>query len=73
MYIRITDNDTPSYSRNFSKKVLDQVVNARKATYLQPYIDRRRSFTPLVYLVDEMACKEEKVFEKRIASHLARK
>ena len=49
MYIRITDNDTPSYSRNFSKKVLDQVVNARKATYLQPYIDRRRSFTPLVY------------------------
>ena len=36
-------------------------------------MDRRRSFTPLVYSVDGMACKEARSFEKRIVSLLADK
>ena len=36
-------------------------------------MDRRRSFTPLVYSVDGMACKEAKAFKKRIACLLAEK
>ena len=67
--IRITDTDTNSYKDIFLAKVLERAAKAKKAKYLQACPDRRRSFTPLVYSVDGMACKEAKAFEKRIASH----
>ena len=71
--IRITDTDTPSYKDISSAKVLERAAKAKKSKYLQPCLDQRRSFTPLVYLVDEMACKEAKAFEKRITCLLAEK
>ena len=73
MDIRITDTDAPSYSDQISKKMLERVAKAKKDKYLQPFMDRRRSFTPLVYSVDGLACNEVKVFEKRIACLLAAK
>ena len=48
-------------------------VKKKKDKYLQACLDRRRTFTPLVYSVDGMACKEARSFEKRIASLLADK
>ena len=68
--ICITDTDAPSYKDILSAKVLER---AAKAKYLHPCLDWRRSFTPLVYSVDGMACKEAKSFEKRIACFLEEK
>ena len=48
-------------------------VKKKKDKYLQACLDRRRTFTPLLYSVDGMACKEARSFEKRIASLLADK
>ena len=36
-------------------------------------MERRRTFTTLVYSVDGMACAEAKAFERRLASLLAKK
>ena len=53
--------------------MLEAHVKRKKGKYLQACLDRRRSFTPLVYSVDGMAFKEARSFEKRIASLLADK
>ena len=71
--IRITDTDASSYLSQTSKKVLERTAKVKKDKYLQLCLDRRRSFTPVVYSVDGMACKEAKAFEKRIACLLAEK
>ena len=62
--ICITDTDQPSYNDDSSKKVLEGHVKRKKNKYLQACLDRRRTFTPLVYSVDGMACKEARSFEK---------
>ena len=46
---------------------------AKKDKYLDACLERRKSFTPLVYSVNGMACKEARAFEKRVASLLALK
>ena len=71
--IRITDTDANSYKDISSAKVLERAAKAKKEKYLQACLDRRRSFTPLVYSVTGMTCKEAKAFEKRIACLLAEK
>ena len=71
--IRVTDTDCRSYSSSSSAKVLEKATREKKAKYLDACIQRRRSFTPLVYSVDGMACKEALAFEKRVASLLASK
>ena len=53
--------------------MLEAHLKRKKNRYLQACLDRRRTFTPLVYSVDGMACKEARSFEKRIASLLADK
>ena len=55
------------------KKVLETHVKRKKDKYLQACLNRRWSFTPLVYSVNGMACKEAQAFEKRIASLLSDK
>ena len=45
----------------------------KKDKYLEPCLERRRTFMPVVYSVDGMACKEAKAYEKRVASLLATK
>ena len=63
MDISITDIDATSHKDFSSAMVLEMAANATKAKYLQLCLDRRRSFTPLVYLVDGMACKETEAFD----------
>ena len=46
--IHITDTDAPSYKDISSAKVMERPAKAKKAKCLQPCLDRRRSFTPLV-------------------------
>ena len=53
--------------------VLKTYAKTKKDKYAEACLERRRSFTPLVYSVDGMACKEAKAFDKRIASLLASK
>ena len=71
--IRITDTDAKSYSGSSLRKVLEKAAKAKKDKYLDACLERRRSFVPLVYSVDGMACKEARAFEKRVASLLASK
>jgi hypothetical protein len=71
--IRITDTDCKSYSSSSSAKVLEKAAREKKRKYLEACLERRRSFAPLVYSVDGMACKEAVAFEKRVASLLASK
>ena len=53
--------------------MLERAAKAKKDKYLQPCLDRRRSFVPLVYSVDGMACREAHAYEKRVASLLVTK
>ena len=55
--ICISDTDARSYANKTSKRVLEDHVKGKKSKYLQPCLDRWRSFAPLVYSVDGMACK----------------
>ena len=71
--MRITDTDAKSYVGSSSAKVLEKAAKAKKDKYLDACLERRKSFTPLVYSVDGMACKEARAFEKRVASLLASK
>ena len=66
--ICITDTNAPCYADKTLKKVLETHVKRKKDKYLQACLDRRRSFTPLVYSAKWLACKEDRAFEKRIAS-----
>jgi hypothetical protein len=71
--IQVTDTDAKSYASSSSEKVLERAAKAKKAKYLDACLERRRSFTPLVYSVDGMACKEARAWEKRVASLIASK
>ena len=71
--IRITDTDAKSYQNISSSKVLERAAKVKKDKYLIACLERRRTFMPLVYSVDGMACKEALAFEKRVASLLASK
>ena len=53
--------------------MLEKAAKAKTDKYLDACLERRKSFTPLVYSVDGMACKEARAFEKRVASLLASK
>ena len=71
--VRITDTDAKSYASASSEKVLERAAKQKKDKYLNACLERRRSFTPLVYSVDGLACKEARAFERRIAGLLATK
>ena len=71
--ICVTDMDAKSYASCASKKVLERAAKKKKDKYLEACLERRRTFAPLAYSVDGMACKEAKTFEKRVASLLATK
>ena len=71
--ICITNMDAKSYHNQTLEKVLERAAKTKKDKYLQPCLDRQRSFVPLVYSVDGMACKEARAYEKRVASLLATK
>ena len=71
--IRITDTNAKSYAGTSSAKVLEKAAKVKKDKYEAACTARRRTFAPLVYSVDGMACKEALAFEKRVASLMASK
>ena len=71
--VRITDTDCASARGTSSEKVLERHAKEKKNKYLDACRQRRRSFVPLVYSVDGLACKEARAFEKRVACLLAKK
>ena len=52
--ICISDTDARSYADKTSKRVLEDHAKRKKSKYLQQWLDRRRSFAPLVYSVDNV-------------------
>jgi hypothetical protein len=70
---RITQTDAPTYRGKDPAKVLADAESEKKAKYLQACLDRRRHFTPMVYLVDGMTGDEARAAEKKLASALAGK
>ena len=70
---QVTDTDAKFYLASSSEKVLERAAKAKKSKYLDACLERRRSFTPLVYSVDGMACKEARAWEKRVASLISSK
>ena len=73
MDICITDTNAELYSRFLLEKVLGRVAKLKKDKYKAHCITRQWTFSPLVYLVDGMACNEAKAFEKHVASPMAMK
>lgn len=71
--VRVTDTDSRSYRNQDPEKVLRRMEEEKKSKHLQPCLERRRHFTPLVYSVDGMAGQETRAAERRVASLLAAK
>lgn len=71
--LRTTVTAASSYRDSSSTNVLETAAKVKKDKYLQACLERRRTFTPLVYSVDGMTAKEAQAFEKRVASLLATK
>eukprot|EP00957_Ditylum_brightwellii_P180736 13768931-Ditylum_brightwellii.AAC.1 len=56
--IPVTCLDSPSYQGQEPAKVLLRQEKEKKGKYLQPCLEWRRNFTPLVYSADGMAGDE---------------
>ena len=71
--VRITDTDAPSYRDVAPESVLRSQERAKKRKYLEPCLERRRHFTPLVFSVDGLRGTEADAALQRLASLLAGK
>ena len=71
--VRVLDTDAKSYKSKSFAKVLEVTEKEKKVNYLHACLERRHSFMPLCCSVHNMASKEAKAFEKRIASMLTTK
>ena len=71
--IRVTDTDAKAHFGQSSEKVLEKAAKEKKKKYNDACLARRRTFCPVVYSADGMACKEALAFEKRLAGLLAKK
>ena len=71
--VRISDTEAKSYRAMDPMTVLARGEKQKKDKYLQACLDRRRSFTPLVFSVDGLRGKESKAASKRLASLLSAK
>ena len=71
--VRVTDTDNPSQRGQKVKKVLVRHENEKKRKYLQPCLDARQDFTPLVFSVDGVRGIEAARASKRCAALLSKK
>ncbi len=55
--IQVCDTDAKSYGNCESTKVLESAARKKKDKYEEVCLERRRDFTPMIYLVDGMADK----------------
>eukprot|EP00957_Ditylum_brightwellii_P202475 15330321-Ditylum_brightwellii.AAC.1 len=68
---RISCLDCPTYRGKHPDKVLQDAEKAKKKKYLDACLERRRTFTPMVYSADGMPGDEAEAAEKKMASLLA--
>ena len=71
--IRVTDVDCPSARGQEPAAILARHENEKKKKHLQPCLDRRRHFTPLVFSADGLRGTEADAAIKRLATLLAKK
>ena len=71
--IRIFNLDAGSYLRMTPEKALAKAEKEKKDLYLQACLERRRTFTPMVYSADGIPGAEALAAQKRLASLLSYK
>ena len=71
--VRVTDTDAPSNRGRPAHKTLQVQEREKKAKYLSACLERRMSFTPLVFSVDGQMGQEAAAATKRLALLLAGK
>ena len=71
--IRIVNLNAGSYLRMTSEKVLSKAEKEKKDLYLQAYLERRRTFTPMLYSADVIPGAEALAAQKRLATLLSYK
>ena len=71
--IQIFNLDVGSYLRMTPEKALAKAKNEKKDLYLQAYLERRRTFTPMVYSADGIPGEEALSAHKRLAALLSHK
>ena len=71
--MRITDTQAPTYWNQDYDKVLATQEKEKKKKYLPSLHAQRKDFTPMIYSVDDIAEREARSAEKRLASALAEK
>ena len=62
--MRIFNLDAGSYLHQTSAKALATAEKGEKYKYLQPCLERRRSFTPMVHSADGITVAEAVVYSK---------
>ena len=70
---RIVNLDTGSYLRMTPEKALAKAEKENKDLYLRDCLERRRTFTPMVYSVDGIPGAEALAAQKRLAALLSYK
>ena len=71
--IRIVNLDAGSYLRMTPEKALANADKEKKDLYLQACLDRRRTFTPMVYSADGIPGAEALAAQKRLSALLSYK
>ena len=71
--IQIDNLDAGSYLHMAPEKVLAKAEKENKNLYLQACLDRRRTFTPMVYSADRILGAEALAAQKRLAAILSYK
>ena len=71
--MRIVNLYVGSYLRQTSAKALETAEKEKIYKYLQPCLERRRSFTPMVYSIDGIPGTEVVASQQRLASLLSNK
>ena len=71
--IRIVNLNAGSYLRMTPEKALAKVEKENKDLYLQACLERRRTFTPMVYSADGILGAEALAAHKRLATLLSYK
>ena len=71
--IRIFNLDASSYLRMTQEKALTKAEKEKKDLYLQDFLERRRTFTAIVYSADGIPRAEALAAQKRLAALLSYK
>ena len=69
--IRIVNLDASSYLRMTPEKAIAKAEKEKKDLYLQACLERRRTFTPMVYSADGIPGAEALASQKRLAALLS--